>query len=94
MKIKFDSYGVLRFLVERRLPPGVLDGLVAARRAQVNENNARFGVVWLMSYANAEKTRVYCVYEGPSEVAIRMAAVANGLPVDAITEVPETLLPQ
>jgi Protein of unknown function (DUF4242) len=51
-------------------------------------------VRWLMSYANAAKTKTYCVYEGPSEDAIRKAASANGLPVDSITEVPVTLLPQ
>ncbi|HEV2229433.1 MAG TPA: hypothetical protein VGR86_10790 [Steroidobacteraceae bacterium] len=33
-------------------------------------------------------------YEGPSEAAIRQAASANKLPVDSITEVPVTLLPQ
>ena len=47
-----------------------------------------------MSYANAAKTKTYCVYEGPDEAAIRKAAVANQLPVDSITEVPVTLLPK
>jgi hypothetical protein len=83
-----------RYLVERTFAPGALDGLDAALKAKVNANNARFGVHWLMSYANAAKTRTYCVYEGPSESAIREAAAANGLPVDSITEVPVTLLPK
>jgi Protein of unknown function (DUF4242) len=47
-----------------------------------------------MSYANAAKTKTYCVYEGPSEAAIRKAATVNGLPVDSVTEVPVTLLPK
>jgi hypothetical protein len=47
-----------------------------------------------MSYANAEKTKTYCVYEAPNEAAIRKAASDNGLPVDSITEVPVTLLPK
>jgi len=51
-------------------------------------------VHWVMSYANAEMTRTNCVYEGPSEAAIRQAASANGLPIDSITEVPVTLLPK
>ena len=38
------------------------------------------GVQWLLSYANAEKTKTYCVYEGPSENAIRKAAELNNLP--------------
>jgi hypothetical protein len=48
----------------------------------------------VMSYANADKTKTFCIYEGPDEQAIRKAATANGLPVDAITEVPVTLEPK
>ena len=83
-----------RYVVERTFPAGALDGLDAALKAKVNANNARFGVHWVMSYANATKTKTYCVYEGPSETAIRQAATANGLPVDSITEVPVTLMPK
>jgi hypothetical protein len=43
---------------------------------------------------NSAKTKTYCIYEGPSEAAIRKAATANGLPIDFITEVPVTLLPK
>lgn len=85
---------VHRFVVERTFPAGALDGLDAALKAKVNANNARFGVHWVMSYANAAKTKTYCVYEGPSEAAIRQAATANGLPVDSVTEVPVTLTPK
>lgn len=46
-----------------------------------------------MSYANADKTTTYCIYEGPSKQAIRKAAKANAIPVDSITEVPVTLTP-
>ena len=89
-----ESGGAHRYLVERTFPAGKLDGLDAALKAKVNANNAKLGVHWVMSYANAQKTKTYCVYEGPSEAAIRKAAAANGLPVDAITEVPVTLLPK
>jgi Protein of unknown function (DUF4242) len=88
------SAGTHRYIVERTFKPGALDGLDAALKAKVNANNSRYDVHWLMSYANAEKTKTYCVYEGPSEGAIRKAAAANGLPVDSITEVPVTLLPK
>jgi hypothetical protein len=47
-----------------------------------------------LSYANASKTKTYCIYETPSETAIRKAAAANALPVDSITEVPVTLQPR
>ena len=80
-----------RYIVERTFPRGALDGLDAAKKAQVNRTNARFGVRWVMSYANADRTRTYCVYEGPDEQAIRDAAKANALPVDSITAVPVTL---
>jgi hypothetical protein len=86
--------GAHRYIVERTFPAGALDGLDAALKAKVNANNAKFGVHWLMSYSNAAKTKTYCVYEGPSEAAIRKAATANDLPVDSVTEVPVTLLPK
>jgi len=86
--------GVHRYLVERTFPAGALDGLDAALKSKVNVTNHMFHVQWVMSYANAEKTKTYCVYEGPSEAAIRDAATANGLPVDSITEVPVTLMPK
>ncbi len=83
-----------RYLVERTFPPGALAGLDAATKEKVNANNASVGVRWVRSYANADKTKTYCIYEGPSEAAVRRAAVLNALPVDSIMEVPVTLLPK
>ena len=80
-----------RYVVQRSFPKGALDGLDAATKAKVNQTNARFGVKWLMSFANGDRTKTFCIYEGPTEDAIRHAAVANHLPVDSITEVPVTL---
>jgi hypothetical protein len=80
-----------RYVIERTFPKGALDGLDADAKAHVNRNNAKFGVKWVMSYANADRTHTYCVYEGPNEGAIRAAAKANKLPVDSVTEVPVTL---
>jgi Protein of unknown function (DUF4242) len=85
---------VHRYLVERTFPHGALDGLDAATKKKVNANNATVGVRWVQSYANADKTKTFCVYEGPSEAAVRKAAALNALPVDSITEVPVTLSPQ
>ena len=82
-----------RYLIERTFPAGALDGLDAAGKVKINATNARFGVKWVQSYANASKTRTYCIYTAPSEDAVRKAAVANSIPVDSITEVPVTLLP-
>lgn len=83
-----------RYVVVRTFPAGALDGLNASVKASVNATNAKYGVRWLMSYANADKTKTYCIYEGPNELAIRSAATANKLPIDSITEVPVTLSPK
>ena len=85
---------VHRYLVERTFPAGALQGLDAQTKQKVNANNSLVGVRWVQSYANAAQTKTYCVYEGPSESAVRKAAELNKLPVDSITEVPVTLLPQ
>jgi hypothetical protein len=77
-----------RYMIERTFPPGALAGLNAEIKAAVNANNAKVGVRWLHSYANEDKTRTYCLYEGPSESAIRESAKLNALPIDSITEVP------
>ena len=84
---------VHRYVVERTFPAGALDGLDAAGKVKINATNAKFGVHWLTSYANASKTHTYCIYEGPSEAAVCEAAKANNIPVDSVTEVPVTLLP-
>ncbi len=82
-----------RYLIERTFPAGALEGLDAATKQKVNENNASVGVRWIESYANQDKTKTFCVYEGPSEQAIRKAAELNHLPVDNVVEVPVTLTP-
>lgn len=88
-----DRPQVHRYVVERSFPACALEGLDRAAKDRVYANNARFGVSWVMSYPNADRTRTYCIYEGPDEASIRDAAKANGIPVDAITEVPVTPTP-
>ena len=82
------SQATHRYLIERTFPPGALDGVDAAAKKKVNENNATLNVTWEKSYANADKTKTYCVYDGPSETAVREVAKLNGLPVDNVTEIP------
>jgi hypothetical protein len=77
-----------RYLIERTFPEGALDGVDAAAKKKVNDNNAKLNVTWEKSYANADKTKTYCVYDGPSEAAVREAAKLNGLPVDNVVEIP------
>jgi hypothetical protein len=83
-----------RYLIERTFPAGALDGLDAAGKVKINATNSHYGVRWVTSYANASKTKTYCIYEAPSETAVRQAATANKIPVDSITEVPVTLSPK
>jgi len=85
---------VHRYIVERTFPAGALKGLDADTKKKVNANNSTVGVRWVESYANADETKTFCVYEGPSEAAVRKAAELNKLPVDSITEVPVTLSPK
>jgi Protein of unknown function (DUF4242) len=80
-----------RYLIERTFPAGALDGVDAATKQKVNANNRTLGVAWEKSYANATKTKTYCVYTAPSENAVREAAKLNGLPVDVVTEIPSDL---
>lgn len=87
------AFGHRRFMVVRTFPAGALDGLDAKTKQTVNENNSRHEAKWVFSFANADKTKTFCVYDGVSEQAVRMAAKANGLPVDYIVEVPVVLLP-
>ena len=82
-----------RYVIERTFPIGALAGLNAEAKAKVNANNTAAGVRWIQSYANADQTKTYCVYEGPSEAAIREASRLNKLPVDSVMEVPVTLTP-
>lgn len=82
-----------RYMIQRTFPAGALGGLTPEVKKQVNANNAQLGVTWEHSYANADKTKTFCVYSGPSEAAIREAAARNQLPVDAVMEIPVTLQP-
>src|SRR6188472_3519482 len=82
------AVGTHRYLIERTFPAGALDGVDAAAKKKVNENNATLDVTWEKSYANADKTKTYCVYDGPSEAAVREAAKLSGMPVDNVTEIP------
>ena len=86
-----------RYMIERTFPTGLIvpmddNGRTAMRR--VVDVNAQAGVTWVQSFVTEDKTKTFCVYEGPSEAAVRKAAELNKLPVDSIMEVPVTLLPK
>jgi Protein of unknown function (DUF4242) len=79
-----------RYLVERTFPDGLAiptDDEGAKATQDVVDGNAQHGVTWVQSYVNPDHTATFCIYDGPSPEAIRMAAETTGLPVDRITEV-------
>jgi hypothetical protein len=51
--------------------------------------NDDVGVRWVYSFLSADKRKTYCLYEAPTEEAIREAARRNGIPADAIVAVDE-----
>lgn len=79
-----------RYMVERTFTDGLEiptneDG--ARAMEGVVQNNATEQVTWVQSFVSSDKTRTFCVYDGPTPEAIRRAAGLSSLPVDAITEV-------
>jgi hypothetical protein len=86
-----DAAATHRYLVERTFPAGALDGVDSVAKKKVNANNRSLDVTWQKSYTNADKTKTYCVYTGPSETAVREAARINGMGADVVTEIPEDI---
>ena len=79
-----------RYMVERTFPNGLnvpMNAEGAEACCGIADRNAGEGVNWVHSYVSADKTKTFCVYDGPSPDAIRRAAEKNGVPVDAIHEV-------
>jgi Protein of unknown function (DUF4242) len=78
-----------RYLVERTFVDGLqipADEQGAKACMGVADVNATEGVTWIHSYVTGDRSRTFCVYDGPSPEAIRAAAARNGLPVDRIFE--------
>jgi len=79
-----------RYMVERTFPAGLVvpvntEGANACLK--IVGTNGEQGVTWVHSYVSADKTRSFCIYDGPSPEAIRQVARRTELPVNNITEV-------
>ena len=79
-----------RFLVERTFPDGLEipisnDGTAIVEKVCLT--NSSRGVTWVHSYVSGDKKKTFCIYDGPTEAAIRETAELNGLPIDSVTEV-------
>ncbi len=79
-----------RFMVERTFPDGLhvpMNANGAQACLTIVGKNGGNGVTWINSYVSDDKKKTYCIYDGPNERAIRVAAEQTGLPVDSITAV-------
>ncbi len=77
-------------MVERTFPDGLhvpSNPTGADACLTVVGKNAGEGVTWVHSYVSNDKRKTYCIYDGPTEGAIREAATLNGLPIDTVTQV-------
>jgi len=83
-----------RYMIERTLPKGAIDGLDDAALKSLQSTNATFGVKWIQSYMSGDKTKTYCIYEGPNEKAVRDANAKTQVPFERIVEIPEDLKPR
>lgn len=79
-----------RYVIERDFPDGFhvpIDAQGAKACLAVVETNATHQVTWIHSYLSADRTKSFCIYDGPSPEAIRRAAANTKLPIGRITEV-------
>lgn len=79
-----------RYVVERTFLDGLHipmtdEGAIAC--LGVVDRNADLGVTWVHSYVSEDKSKTFCIYDGPNVESILQAAERNGLPVDHVTEV-------
>jgi hypothetical protein len=73
------------FLIERNFAQEV--NLDEAGLLQIRHINDEVGIQWLFSFLSADKRKTYCLYEAPSEEAIRLAARRLDIPADVIVPV-------
>jgi Protein of unknown function (DUF4242) len=79
-----------RYVVERTFPDGLVipvNELGAHACLTVIGQNLQESVTWVHSYVSGDKKKTFCIYDAPTEEAIRRAASRNNLPIDRITEV-------
>ena len=82
-----------RYLIQRTVPAGALNGVTQETLKAIQTTNAAYDVTWIHTYVNRDKTKTFCIYEGPSEEAVRVANERNHLSIDLIDEIPADMLP-
>jgi hypothetical protein len=79
-----------RYMVERTLADGGAIPASAERASAClgsGNHDADVGVTWLHSYVSEDRTKSFCLYEGPDPEAIRRAAGRGQLSIASITRV-------
>lgn len=81
-----------KYLIEREIPkagnltPADLKGIAAKSCGVLGDmNRGGTDIQWIHSYVTADK--VYCVYNAPSEEAVRQHAQRGGFPANRIERV-------
>ena len=84
-----------RFIIEREIPGigqmSVTELCGAARASNQALDKIGAGIQWQHSYVAGDKT--FCVYLADGKDAIRKHSDLSGIPVTAITEVPQVIDP-
>jgi len=84
-----------RFMIERDIPAvgemSVTELCGAARASNQALETIGPSIQWVQSYVAGDKT--FCVYLADSEDSIRKHSELSGIPVSAITEVPQVIDP-
>lgn len=79
-----------RYIVERKFTDAMqipVDETGAKACHAIVDTNSADQVTWVHSYVSTDKTRTFCICDGPSPEAIRRTARRNKLSVLKITEV-------
>ena len=79
-----------RYVVERSFASALsipIDDQGAHLCLGIVDRNTDEGVTWLQSYVSDDRTKTFCIYDGPTPEAIRKTATRNNLPIDQITQV-------
>jgi hypothetical protein len=79
------------FIIERNFAEAFTPSVQAA--AGLNLINDEEDVRWLFSFLSVDQRKSYCLYEAPSEDAIRAAAARAGIPADVIIEISGRVMP-
>ena len=82
-----------RYLIQRTVPAGVLNQVTNDALQLMQATNAAYDVRWIHTYVNRDKTKTFCIYEGPSEEAVRQANARNNLSINQLDEIPDDMLP-